>query len=338
MAFINLKNLKNNNDQVAWFLFDIFMVTLAFVNVNLIIFDFVFSYNLGYDFFYSIVPKFTIWYDTIIHQHFIFIDLAFVAIFLIEFLLRWIIATIQKDYREWWFFPFARWYDLLGLIPIGSFRFLRVLRIFSILARLHKMRVLNFREHSFFPFVNKYYNAFVEEVSDKVVINVLDGIQHEMRGEDEVAQRIVRDVIKPNNERMVNFALTKVQYITKQILFNNRENLKDYLQQKVDNAVNNNDEMKLIKSVPGLGGIIRKQLDSAIADITYKVIEGIVDDVANFENEEFLNKEINNISYDLMDTLENDQELEQIVKDITESTIEIIKEQVSKKNWLGEQS
>lgn len=312
------------------------MVTLAFVNVNLIIFDFTFSYDLAYDFFFNIVPKFTVWYDTVIHQRFIFIDLAFVAIFLIEFLIRWMIATFQKEYREWWFFPFARWYDLLGLIPIGSFRFLRVLRIFSILARLQKMKVIDFREHSFFPFVNKYYNAFIEEVSDKVVINVLDGIQHEMKGEDEVAQRIVRDVIKPNNDRMVKFALTKVQYLTKQILFNNRENLKDYLQLKVNNAVNNNDEMKLIKAVPGLGSIIRKQLDSAIADITYKVIEGIVDDVANFENEDFLNKEINNISYDLMDTLENDQELEQIVNEITESTVNIIKVQIAKKKWKEE--
>lgn len=332
MAFINFKNLKNNNDQVAWFLFDIFMVSLAIVNINLIIFDFTFSYDLAYSFFFNISPKFTVWYNTVIHQRFIFIDLAFVAIFFIEFLLRWVVSTYQKEYREWWFFPFARWYDLLGLIPIGSFRFLRVLRIFSILARLHKMKVINFREHSFYPFFYKYYYVFVEEISDKVVLNVMDGIQQEMEGEDKVAQRIVRDVIKPNNERIVNFALTKVQYLTKQILYANRENLKEYLQQKVDNAVNDNDEMKLIKSVPGLGGIIRKQLDSAIADITYKVIEGIVDDVANDENEGFLAIEINNISFDLMDTLENDQELEQIVNDITQSTIEIIKKQVAKKN------
>lgn len=334
MAFINFKNLKNNNDQLAWFLFDIFMVSLAIANINLIIFDFIFSYDLAYSFFFNIIPKFTVWYNTVIHQRFIFIDLAFVAVFLIEFILRWIVSTYQKEYREWWFFPFARWYDLLGLIPIGSFRFLRILRVFSILARLHKMKVINFREHSFYPFFYKYYYVFVEEVSDKVVLNVMDGIQKEMEGEDKVAQRIVRDVIKPNNERMVNFALTKLQYITKQILYANRENLKAYLQQKVDHAVNDNDEMKMIKSVPGLGAIIRKQLDSAIADITYKVIEGIVDDIANDENEDFLALEINSISYDLMDTLENDQELELIVNDITQSTIEIIKEQVAKKNWI----
>lgn len=336
MAFINLKNLTKNKNQTAWFLFDIFMVSLAVVNINLIIFDFTFSYDLGYDFFYNIVPKFTVWYDTVIHQRFIFIDLAFVAVFLFEFLIRWIISTYHKEYREWWFFPFLRWYDLLGLIPIGSFRFLRVLRVFSILTRLHKMRVLDFREHSFFPFFNKYYKALVEEISDKVVVNVLDGIHNEMRGEDEVAQRIVRDVIKPNNERMVNFAMTKVQFLTKQILQNNRENLKEYLQQKVNNAVNDNDEMKLIKAVPGLGGIIRKQLDSAIADITYKVIEGIVDDIANDENEDFLTQEVNDISFELMNTLENDKELEQIVLDITESTINIIKVQLAKKKWKEE--
>ncbi|MGB1247717.1 MAG: hypothetical protein ACPG4Z_02440 [Chitinophagales bacterium] len=331
MAFLNFKNLRKNNQQLGWFLFDVMMISLAIFNINLILFDFLFSYDLAFDFFYSIVPKWTIWYDTYVHQHFILIDLGFVAIFFAEFFLRWMIAAYQKEYEKWWFFPFARWYDLLGLIPIGSFRFLRVLRVFSILTRLHKMQVINFRESSFYPFLHKYYHVFVEEVSDRVVINVLDGVKSELAEGDDMSHEIVHKVIKPNNEIIVNFALQKVQAITSQVLKNNQEAIREYLFTKVQNAVNENDEMQLIKAVPGIGSIIRKQLDNAIADVTYKVISGIVEDVAN--GEDVLSQNMADISSFAIDTLENDTELESIVQNISSDIIDIVKKQVEVKKW-----
>lgn len=331
MAFFNFKNLKNNNDQLFWFIFDIVMVSLAIVNINLIIFDFLFSYNLAINFFSSFAPKLTHWYDVKIHQNFILIDLAFVAVFVVEFFFRWAVSLYQKEYEKWFFFPFARWYDVLGLIPIGSFRFLRILRVFSVLTRLHKMRVINIRESSFYPFFMRYYKIAIEEVSDRVVINVLDGVKDEMDSGDDITHQIVTKAIKPNTERMVNFTMDKVQLITQQILQKNQEDIKDYLFTKVENAVNDNSEMKMIKAVPGIGGIIRKQLDHAIADITYKVISGIVDDVAT--GDDVFSKEINEISYNVLDTLQNDEELEEIVKSLSVEIIEILKTQVAKKKW-----
>lgn len=331
MAFFNFKNLKNNNTQLFWFLFDVLMVTLAIVNINLIIFDFLFSYDLAIKFFYKISPKFTEWYHHSIHQNFILIDLAFVAVFVLEFFLRWLIAVFQDEYRKWYFFPFARWYDVLGLIPIGSFRFLRILRLISIATRLQKMKVINLQESSFFPYVNGFYNIAVEEISDRVVLNVLNGVKDELSKGDGITHDIVAKVIKPNNERIINFTMHKVQLITQETLQNNQEKIKDYLFEKVNNAVNENSEMKKIKAVPGIGGIIRKQLDHAIADITYKVIAGIVDDVAS--GEDVFTKEINEISYSVLDSLENDEELEAIVKSLSNETIEILKNQVAQRKW-----
>lgn len=331
MAFFNFKNLKNNNDQLFWFLFDVVMVTLAIININLILFDFIFSYDLAINFFSKFAPQLTDWYSINIHQNFILIDLGFVAIFVVEFIFRWIVAIYQKEYRKWFLFPFARWYDVLGLVPIGSFRFLRILRVVSIITRLQKMKVIDLRQSNFYPFINGYYKILVEEISDRVVINVLNGVKDEMGDGDDITHEIVTKVIKPNNERMVNFAMQKVQIITQQILQNNKEDIKEYLFEKVNDAVNDNSEMKMIKAVPGLGGIIRKQLDHAIADITYKVIAGIVDDVAN--GQDVFTKEINEISVNLLETIENDEELENIVRILTHETIEILKNQVSKKKW-----
>lgn len=331
MAVVNFKNLRQNNKQFAWFLFDLLMVSLAIVNINLIIFDFTFSYNLGSVFYYKIFPQAAAWYDITIHKHFILIDLAFVAFFLIEFLVRWVIAIYQKEYYRWFFFPFARWYDLIGLIPIGSFRFLRILRIVSIILRLEKMNVLNLKESGLYPTFRKYSNVLVEEVSDRVVINVLDGVQKELNTENDFTKELVGKVLKPNHERITKYSIQRVQLIVQQILRNHQEDIKDYLFEKVQEAVNVNSEMKLIKSVPGLGGIIRKQLDNAIADITFKVINGILEDVAM--GEDVFTKEMEGIGENFIDSLETDEELEQIVKTVSNQTINMIKRQMEKQKW-----
>lgn len=331
MAVFNLNNLKKNNDQIAWFVLDILMVALAFVNINLIIFDFTFSYNLGSNFYYSIAPNLAAWYDVNIHQNFISIDLIFVAIFSVEFLIRWMVAIYKKEFYKWFFFPFARWYDVLGLIPIGSFRFLRVLRIVSIILRLQKMKVLNLKESSFYPGFKKYTQVLVEEVSDRVVVNVLESVEKELDKGNHFSKEFVAKVLRPNQEQLVNFSLKRVQLITQQILQDHKEDIKLYLNEKVQEAVSSNDEMKLIKSVPGLGGIIRKQLDHAIADITFKVIAGIVEDVS--KGEDVFTKEIEVVSNNLIHTLEQDEELEELVKTISNQTISLLKTQVLKQDW-----
>lgn len=331
MAVVNFKNLKLNNEDFAWFLFDVLMVTLAIININLILFDFTFSYKYGSQFYYKIAPKLASWYEAKIHAHFILVDLCFVAVFALEFLVRWIISTFKKEHHRWFFFPFVRWYDLLGLIPIGSFRFLRILRVISIVIRLEKMNVLNLKESSMYPSLKKYSNVLIEEVSDRVVVNVLEGVQAELKDGNEFTKEIVDKVIRPNNQRIVNFSIKQVRFITQQVLQNRQEDIKNYLFDKVNNAVAENAEMKLIKSVPGLGGIIRKQLDHAIADITFKVISGIIEDIA--EDEDFLNEEIEGISSNILDTLESDKELEDIVKTVGNQTIEILKKQVEIQKW-----
>jgi hypothetical protein len=331
MAVVNFKNLRLNNRQFAWFLFDVLMVSLAILNIGLIIFDFTFSYNLGSAFFYNIAPKLAAWYEHNIHDQFILIDLAFVTFFLLEFLVRWTISIYQKEYYRWFFFPFARWYDLLGLIPIGSFRFLRILRVISIVIRLEKMNFLNLRESSFYPFFKKYSDIVVEEVSDRVVINVLDGVQKEVNAGSDLTKELVSKVIRPNHERIANYSVQRIQLLTQQILLNHQEDIKAYLFEKVNAAVEMNTEMKMIKRVPGLGGIVRKQLDSAIADITYKVISGILEDVA--VGEDVFTKELEGISMNFINTLESDEELEEIVKTISNQSINMIKRQMERQNW-----
>ncbi len=90
-------------------------------------------------------------------------------------MIRWAVAIARGTYHRWFFYPFVHWYDLLGCIPVGSFRWLRILRVVSLMFRLQKMGVVDFRDTYIGRSVIKYYRILVEEVSDRVVINVLEG-------------------------------------------------------------------------------------------------------------------------------------------------------------------
>jgi hypothetical protein len=193
------------------------------------------------------------------------------------------------------------------------------------------MNFLNLRESSFYPFFKKYSDIVVEEVSDRVVINVLDGVQKEVNAGSDLTKELVSKVIRPNHERIANYSVQRIQLLTQQILLNHQEDIKAYLFEKVNAAVEMNTEMKMIKRVPGLGGIVRKQLDSAIADITYKVISGILEDVA--VGEDVFTKELEGISMNFINTLESDEELEEIVKTISNQSINMIKRQMERQNW-----
>lgn len=332
MPILNLKNLKTNNEQFGWLLFDLFMILLAIVNITLIIFDFTFSYDVGKSLYQTIWPKGSHWYESNIHSRFIYIDLCFVAVFLIEFSVRWIIAIRKKEFQSWIIFPFARWYDILGLIPIGSFRFLRILRVISIVLRLNRMGVLSLRDLMDRSGLGFYYSIFLEEVSDRVVINVLNSAQGKIHSNDEIIKDVVGKVLKPNNDRLVAFSLERTRHITSEIFASQKDEMRRYILEKVKEAIAQNKEMKLIGNVPGLGDVIKKQLNSAVGDITFHVIAGIIEDVA--EGKDVFSKEVPRISEDILSTFENDEELEGILKDIVNQTIEIVKERVQRKDWL----
>lgn len=36
---------------------------------------------------------------------------------IIELLVRWAIAIINKHHKRWFFFPFIHWYEILAIIP-----------------------------------------------------------------------------------------------------------------------------------------------------------------------------------------------------------------------------
>jgi hypothetical protein len=94
---------------------------------------------------------------------------------------------------------------VLGCIPIGSFRALRLLRVFTLVMKLQKRGIIDLRETVAFRFVRKYLNALEEEISDRVILKMLTSVEEEIRYDAPVTRKIVADIMKPSRQFIVKW-------------------------------------------------------------------------------------------------------------------------------------
>lgn len=340
MFTINRENLKKSH-QTFWFAIDFLMLGLLILNLTLIVFDSVYHFDAIQDFFRQSLPAFYNVYQPI-HRNFIFYDLIFVSIFLTEFFVRWIYAASQNTYQRWYFYPFIHWYDVLGCIPTSGMRFLRVLRVISIVYRLHRYGVIDFTQTRLYQFLAFYYEAFMEELSDRIVLKVLSGIQEEVRRGSPLMEKVQEEIIYPRKDILTGWISDRVADLASQGYVPNRTALRQYLEHCINDAIRQNPEVSRLKLLPIFGKQVRGTLEEAIGDITAHVINQVMEDLSSSRNHDFID--------DLVDVFLPDQQ-KKLPHGVTENTelpqrqgnevligltieiIDAIKEQVHHKRW-----
>lgn len=331
MIKINWSKFKDERGT-ALFVVDLLMVNLVIINLLYIFIEFNFTIGLVNTYLEEHVPRFYHWYNTHLHRNFFRYDLYFVAVFAVEFCIRWFFAIYKKENHKWFFYPFLHWYDVIGLIPLGQFRVLRVFRVGSMVVRLHKMGVIDLRDSYFFRIYQRYSAVIVEEVSDRVVVNVLSGVQDELKHGTPVASRIILEVIRPQKEVLVEWLSSRITAASEQHYERYQEQLQAYVNRKVAEAVRNNSEVKDIAGIPLVGSSITGKLEKAVAQITYAVIEGMMKDLSSEENSQVIS-ELADVTMDMMLLQEEDEELNRMSVEMINKSIDIIKEQVEVKRW-----
>src|SRR5690606_19121017 len=206
---LNLKRLRLDLDSLGS-LVDLALIGLILLNLGLVLFDWLFRIPAVQDLLHMLSPAFFSFYRDTVHATFLEIDLWFVAVFLTEFVIRWGFAIGRRTYHRWFFYPFAHWYDLLGCIPVGSFRWLRILRVVSLTYRLQRAGLIDLSNTVAWQFAEKYYNVVVEEISDRVVINVLNDVQQQIKQGNPAANRIQSEVLKPRARQLVDYIAARV--------------------------------------------------------------------------------------------------------------------------------
>ena len=328
----NPANLRQKGS--GYLVIDLIMLLLVSVNITLFIFYWIYDYSRIRNYVAEQIPDLHAVLSPL-YEEFPLIDLVFVTIFLTEFTVRWIIAIRRKIYHRWFFFPFVYWYDLIGSLPFGSFRFLRILRIFALLHRLNKMKVLDVRDTYFYTRYQKYRAILVEEVSDRVVLNVLSGIQKEVREGLPVTDRIFTQVLEPYRPVLIQWVSQRLRAVTEQSHVRYRADLEDYFDRKIHQAVYANPEIDQLRAVPVLGPQVARTLESAIQDITFNVINGVFQDMAT-EDQQSLLDELSALVVDTIlheDRKTDNEAINSIMQRMVLQSLEVVKDHVRVQEW-----
>ena len=329
---VNFNNLKHSH-QLTLFVVDGLMLLLISVNLLWIVFDTLFASELVRSGLAWLAPDFTSFYGEKIHPDFVSYDLIFVSVFITEFCLRWIVAIVQKTHHRWFFYPFVHWYDLIGCIPVGSFRWLRLLRIISILYRLQKYGVIDIKNSAPGRFVIKYYNVVVEELSDRVVENVLSGVQDEVRQGSPVVEKILTEVLIPQKTMIANWLTVKINEICDDVYVPNQESLRDYIEQSLSRSIARDSKVAALEAIPVMGPRLVEVIDHTVSDVVFDVINGLMLDIGKQETDHLVTELLDGVIHKI---LQPSDALNEASKQVMLDAIDIIKEQVRVQRWRQE--
>lgn len=328
MFGFNRDNLLKSHEG-PWILLDLAMLGLLIINLVWIIFDSLYETEVFRQGLAYISDGLVSGYAPV-HANFLLIDLVFVAVFLSEFCLRWVVAIRRKTYLRWYFFPFVHWYDLVGCIPLAAARIFRFLRIFSILHRLHKYQIIDLRRTALFRFFEFYYNVFVEELSDRIVVKVLSDAQKDIAAGSPLIEDISRSVIASRLPILTKWLASVMSHIGESIEHNEHgQSVRQHVNESVGKAVRENSQIGTLKLVPVLGSTIERTLEQAVTDIVTQSVVNLLKYMTPEKIDDFVENGIGRFSSE-------DHELDQEMLAVVNECIELVKVHVSQQRWKSE--
>jgi hypothetical protein len=312
-------------------LVDILMVVLVFVNLTMLALQVNFESARMSALIQQYLPEFYDFYQPIF-QNFIFIDGIFVSIFLVELSVRWLLAIVNKTYHHWFFYPFVNWYEVLGCIPVGSFRVLRVLRIAAVIIRLNRMKVIDIRQWYLYQLFNKYLAILTEEVSDRVVVNIIEGVQAEVKTGIPLTGKIIEEVVLPRKEILVDFIAHRVQLVMKNQYEANKDELRESINEAVSAAIQQNENIQLLEAVPLVGKAASSAIQQSVYDITFETINHIFEKFSTDESRVVIEKITDGIIEAIL-MEEEDSKLQNTVTEMVIHSLDLVKAQVKVQQW-----
>lgn len=325
MLNINKAKLRESHEGL-WLLVDFGMLALLLINLLFIIFDSLYETHFLRNLLNWLSPDFSVFYQPI-HNNFILIDFGFIAVFLTEFIIRWIVAVRRKTYMRWYFFPFLHWYDLIGCIPLSGTRIFRFLRVFSIIYRLHKFQIIDLHRFSFIRFIRFYYDVIIEELSDRIVVKVLSDAQNEIAHGSPLVEDVTEHILKPRKAVLTRWLSGILAHIGTSIDdLQEGDVIREHVKMSVSQAVRENSQVSALNLVPVVGNTIEKTLEAAVADIVIQSIVHLLKDMTPEKIDNLLQHAINAVP-------DEETHVNQEVLNMVNECIEIVKGHVSEQRW-----
>ncbi len=306
------------------------MIIILLTNFFWIIFDWLFTFSSINSFLSTYLNGFYSFYLPI-HEKFWFYDYLFVAVFITELIIRWVIAIKNKTYHRWFFYPFIHWYDTLGCIPIGSWRVLRFLRVISILLRLQRLQIIDLSKNFIIKKINKYFGILMEEISDRVIVNMIEGVQDELNKGTPIIKKIIDEIIYPKKQILVEMITVQLKEVLNETHPKYENDLKNYVNHRVSLSMDKTTEVKIINKVPVFGSAVSSAIEKIVSDVVFNIINDLLTDISSSKNTEI----VNNITEMFFEsTLINIKSAQNLVfEEILSDALELVKDNVKIQQW-----
>ncbi len=312
--------------HAAW---EAFIVLLVCINLSLILFDSLFALQPVSAVLVDLAPELHARYQQSVHANFQYIDLGFVAIFVLDVLLGWTVALFERRYARWYYYPFAHWYDVLGCIPLAGLRWLRVLRVGALLIRLQRLGLIDMRGWAIYGLFSRYYYLLIEELSDRVMVRLFGRLQQEIGASDDLSRRLLQEVVRPRKQRLLNDISRRLQDMLETGYRDNRGAIEGYVSQLIHQALQNNPEMHNLRRLP-LGNRLASTLDDALSDIAARLLQGAVEGMRGPQFQALAG----NLADEFFDAwVYQDENTDLALEELLVDVIEVLKQQVLDRRW-----
>ncbi|MFN4051759.1 MAG: preprotein translocase subunit SecA [Acinetobacter junii] len=325
-------NYVNPNSKFfkLFLIYDIFMVFIIVFNLFCLGMNFFLMSNIG-EWFFNTIHLYSVleFYRSYLHPWVITTEAWFIIFLIVELAIRWLLSIIQKHHARWWFFPFIHWYEIVAIIP--HFRFLRLFRAGIIAYRLHELgyKVVpdSIRLKAIF-----YYRVVMEELSDRVVITVIDGIKHELDTSSS-HKKIIHDLVDHHRQLFTVTLSSMLQESLAKALQQQQPIITQKVGHIVNQAIEDTPELtQLLRLIPIVGSRIEQQIQSIGQRLGENITAGLIEPftAGSFErpNEKYLliAEKVSQLNID-------NQYLEELVESVVYESLEAIRKQVKVKQW-----
>lgn len=325
-------SLVNPNSKFfkLFLVYDIFMVFIIVFNLFCLGMNFFLMSNIGEWFFNTIhLPNVLEFYRSYLHPWVITTEAWFIIFLITELAVRWTIAIVNKHHARWWFFPFIHWYEILAIIP--HLRFLRLFRAGIIAYRLHELgyKVVpdNIRIKAAF-----YYSVIMEELSDRVVISVIDGVRQELETSSS-HKKIIHDLVDHHRQLFTVALSSLLQESLAKTLQEQQPMITKKVGIIVNQAIEDTPELtQLLRLIPLVGGRIEQQIQSIGQRLGENISIGLIEPFtagsahSPNENYQLIAEKVSELNID-------NQYLEELVESVVFESLAAIRKQVKIKQW-----
>lgn len=308
--------------------YDVMMVILIVVNLLLIAVEYALNAKFGWTIqlmgILQMSPPSQLWLKESISD-----ANAFFTLFLIiELSIRWGIAIVQKHYYRWFFFPFVHWYEVLGCLAI--LRPLRLLRALVIAYRLYELG------YPVLPrsWINKgrfYYELVLEELSDRIVLHVIDGITTELK-QNKTHYELVEKIIKKHKPLFIKTLFELLEKNLPSAINQNQIAISQYVSAAVERSLKNTPELQqILHLMPVVGSLLSNRLEAIGARLGENIALELIHPLTQVPNSLYAE-----VAHQVGNSQIHTLELESLIDSVVIEALQVIRDQVSIQQWKAQ--